>query len=108
MLKRNIFILAAGMLLSAQVAVAADQNAAPQSAIPLGAEEIMDKTAPPVETTFQEQHKATNPAGCTGDAVPASADDQCGKPLPAQAKYLDEHPPVHVPNPMDNSRAPGY
>jgi hypothetical protein len=96
MLKRNIFILAAGMLLSAQVAVAADQ-----SAIPLGEEEIMQKTAPPVETTFQEQHKATNPAGCTGDAVPASADDKCGAPLPEQAKYLDEHPPVHTPGPMD-------
>ena len=73
MLKRNIFILAAGMLLSAQVAVAADQRAGPQNAEP------------------QAQ-----------PCVPIDYESECTKPLPAELKYLDEHPPVHTPSPMDN------
>ena len=97
MLKSNIFILAVGMLLSAQVAVAADE-----SAVPPGAQEVMEKGAPAIRGTFQERRAATNPAGCSGDALAASADDECGKPLPRQSKYLDEHPPVHVPSPRHN------
>jgi hypothetical protein len=101
MLKRNIFILAAGMLLGGQVAVAGEGIVTAPSE-----DQIMEKTAPPVQSTFQSQRAATNPAGCAGDAVAAGADDQCGKPLPGQAKYLDENQPVHKPSPADKAAAP--
>jgi len=52
MLKRNISVVVVGMMLGAQVGLAA----ASESAAPLGAEAIVAKTEPSVKSTYQSAH----------------------------------------------------
>jgi hypothetical protein len=91
MLKRNISVLVAGVLLGGQIGLAA----ADQSAAPLGAEAIVSKTEPTIQTTYRDQHAASNPASPNGNVFPPSAQEERTRPLPAQARYFEEHVPVH-------------
>ena len=87
MLKRNIGVVIAGMLLGAQVGLAV----ASESAVPLGAEEIVAKGEPPLQTTFQEQH-ADSATAVRGDAVPDGAEAIVAKgEPPLQTTYQDLH-----------------
>jgi hypothetical protein len=119
MLKRNIGVVIAGMLLSAQVGLAV----ASESAAPLGAEAIVARGEPPIQSTFQEQHAdgaaaprgdvfaasawsnreksapsvlttyqdlhAGSTAAVQGDSFPPEANKLWGRMLPAQAAYFD-------------------
>jgi hypothetical protein len=97
MLKRNISVLVAGVLLGGQIGLAA----ADQSAAPLDAEAIVSKTEPTIQTTYRDQHAANNPAGAGGNVFPPSAQEARTRALPAQTRYFEEHVPVHQANTAD-------
>ena len=87
MLKRNIAILIAGGLLSAQVNLAA----AGQSTFPMSADEPgrgIGSTLPAL-TNYLEQRAASIQGTTRGDSFPVSADDVYWKMLPAQANYFE-------------------
>src|SRR5258706_13646458 len=92
MLKRNIGILIAGALLSAQVNLAA----ADQGAFPMSADEPgrgIGSTLPALTKYLEERAPRPQTATVRVDTFPTSADDIVWKALPAQAKYLDERAP---------------
>ena len=87
MLKRNIGVVVVGMLLGAQIGLAA----AGGSAVPLGAEDIVAKGEPPVQTTFQAQHADSiavplAPAMPSNDGVIVAN----GEP-PVQSTFKQQH-----------------
>jgi hypothetical protein len=89
MLKRNIGILIAGALLSAQVNLAA----ADQGTFPMSADEPgrgVSSTLPALTKYLEERAPRPQVATVGVDTFPPSADDMVWKPLPAQAKYLEE------------------
>ena len=89
MLKRNIGILIAGAVLSAQVNLAAaDQGAFPKSADEPGRGVL--STLPAQVKYLEERAVRPHVATVRVDTFPPSADDMVWKPLSAQAKYLDE------------------
>ena len=88
MLKRNIGVLAAGLLLSAQVGLAA----ADESAVPLGAQAIRAKGEPPVHPNFPAGH--SDRVGASRTATMPSNDDDIvskGEP-PVRSTYQERHP----------------
>ena len=79
MLKRNIAVLIAGVLLGAQVNLAAaDQGALPKNDI-----EIYSAMLPAQAKYFAEREAGLQTA-VRGDSFPGSADDQIWAMLPAQ------------------------
>jgi hypothetical protein len=89
MSKRNIAILIAGGLLSAQVNLAA----ADQSTFPMSADEPgrgVGSTLPALTKYLEERAAQLQVTTVRGDTFPPSADDAAWIPLPAQAKYLEE------------------
>lgn len=85
MLKRNIAMLIAGGLLSAQVGLAA----ADQGAFPSNDTEVIWKLLPAqVEYFKQREASNPNPTGARGDVFPPSADTMYWEMLPAQVKYF--------------------
>jgi hypothetical protein len=84
MLKRNIAILIAGGLLSAQVNLATAQ--APSA---VNADDQYSKPLPD-QLNYLEQRAASIQGTVRGDSTPASADDQYSIMLPAQAKYFEQ------------------
>jgi hypothetical protein len=88
MLKRNIAILIAGGLLSAQVGLAA----ADQGTFPSNDTEVIWKLLPAQVEYFKQRAASIQKEGVVlrGDSVPPSADDLYGKMLPAQAKYFEQ------------------
>ena len=88
MMKRKIGVVVAGLLLGAQVGFAA----ADESAVPLGAQEIRAKGAPPVRSTFQTGHSASTAASRTA-TMPSNDDDvvSTGEP-PVRSTYQQRHP----------------
>ena len=92
MLKRNIGILIAGALLSAQVNLAA----ADQGAFPMSADEPgrgIGSTLPALTKYLEERAPRPQAATVRVDTFPQTENDIVWKPLPAQAKYLDERAP---------------
>jgi hypothetical protein len=88
MLKRNIGVVVAGLLLGAQVGFAA----AGESAVPLGAQAIRTQGEPPVHTTFQAQHAGSIATSRTA-AMPSNDEDIVGNGEPrAQSTYQQRHP----------------
>jgi hypothetical protein len=84
MLKRNIAILIAGGLLSAQVNLAA----ADQSTFPMNADDQYWKPLPS-QLEYLEQRAASIQGTARGDSFPPSADAIYWEMLPAQAKYFE-------------------
>ena len=92
MLKRNIGILIAGAVLSAQVNLAA----ADQGAFPMSADEPgrgIGSTLPALTKYLEERAPRPQAATVRVDTFPQTENDIVWKPLPAQAKYLDERAP---------------
>jgi hypothetical protein len=89
MLKRNIGILIAGALLSAQVNLAAaDQGAFPMSADEPGRGVL--STLPAQVNYLEERAVRPQVATVRVNTFPQTENDIIWKPLPAQAKYLEE------------------
>jgi len=89
MLKRNIGILIAGAVLSAQVNLAA----ADQGAFPMSADEPgrgIGSTLPALTNDLEERAATIQKEGAVlrGDSFPVR--ESFSKPLPATAKYLEE------------------
>jgi hypothetical protein len=85
MLKRNIAILIAGGLLSAQVTLAT----AGQGTFPSNDTEVIWKPLP-AQLQYLEQRAASIQGAVRGDSVPPSADALYWEMLPAQAKYFEQ------------------
>ena len=88
MLKRNIGILIAGAVLSAQVNLAA----ADQGAFPMSADEPgrgIGSTLPALTKYLEEHAPRPQVATVRVNTFPPSADDIVWKPLPAQARYFE-------------------
>jgi hypothetical protein len=88
MLKRKIGVVVVGMLLGAQVGLAA----ADESAVPLGAQDIRAKGEPSARTTFRTGHSTSNAASRSA-AMPSNDDDivSNGEP-PVRSTYQQRHP----------------
>ena len=91
MLKRNIGILIAGAVLSAQVNLAAAEGAFPMSADEPGRGVL--STLPAQVKYLEERAVRPQTATVRVDTFPQTENDIVWKALPAQAKYLDERAP---------------
>ena len=105
MLKRNIGILIAGALLSAQVNLAAaDQGAFPMSADEPGRGVL--STLPAQVKYLEERAVRPQVATVRVDTFPPSADDMVWQMLPAQARYFERREAAMQARKLDRS-APG-
>ena len=85
MLKRNIALLIAGGLLSAQVSLAA----ADQGPFPPSPDDQYSKPLP-AQLKYLEQRAASVQGTVRGDSFPPSPDTMYWKMLPAQVQYFDQ------------------